>query len=89
MASHPDSVAFAGKTNPGRQVTSIVLRRPNSICGYFNGCEPKPLRARCAVDIPVQSGMVHQDLKSASDQQDDRIVYLEEISSRTIPNAAE
>ena len=71
MPGHADGVPVAGKTDPGREVTGIILGRPHPVLGHFNRRESKPLRPRRAVDVPVQPGMVHEDLQAAADQQDD------------------
>ena len=71
MPGHADGVPVAGKTDPGREIAGIVLGRPHSVVGHFNGRESKPLRPRGAVDVPVQPGVVHEDLQTATDQQDD------------------
>ena len=36
-----------------------------------NRREPEPLRAGCAVVVPVQPRVVHEDLEAAADKQDD------------------
>ena len=71
MPSHAYRVPIARKTDPGRQVAGIVLGGPDSVLRHFNGREPEPLRTWGAMDVPVQPGMVHEDLQPATDQQDD------------------
>ena len=71
MSGHADGVPVAGQTDPGREVAGVVLGGPHPVLGNFNRREPQPLRPRGAMDVPVQPGVVHENLQAAADQQDD------------------
>ena len=70
MAGHADGVPVAGQADPGGEVAGIVLGRPDAVLRHLDRREPEPLRAGRAVDVPVQPGVVHEDLQAAADEQD-------------------
>ena len=65
---NPDCVPVAGSTNEGRNVAGVILCRPNPVTRDFDGREPDPFAARCAVIIKVQTRMIHQDRQTAANQ---------------------
>ena len=71
VPGHADGVPVAGQADPGREVAGVVLGRPDAVRRHFDRREPEPLRAGGAVDVPVQPGVVHEDLQAAADEQDD------------------
>ena len=70
VAGHADGVPVAGQADPGGEVAGIVLGGPEAVLRHLDRREPEPLRSGRAVDVPVQPGVVHEDLQAAADQQD-------------------
>ena len=70
VPGHADRVPVAGQADPGGEVAGVVLCRPDAVLGHLDRREPEPLRAGGAVDVPVQPGVVHEDLQAAADEQD-------------------
>ena len=70
MPGHADGVPVAGQADPGGEVAGVVFRCPDAIPRHLDRREPEPLRARRAMDIPVQPRVVHEDLQAAADKQD-------------------
>ena len=70
MPGHPDGMPVAGQPNPWRKMTGVVFGRPDAVFGHLNRGEPEPFGAWRAMDVPVQPGMVREDLQATADQQD-------------------
>ena len=66
---HADRVAEARQSQPGRQVALIIIRRIQTVRRNLGRREANPLRARSAVDIAVEPGMVPENGKSTADNQ--------------------
>ena len=71
VAGHADGVPVAGQADPGGEVAGIILGRPEAVLRHLDRREPEPLRPGRAVDVPVQPGVVREDLQAAADEQDD------------------
>ena len=59
------------QADPRRKVPRVVLGGPDAIFRHLYRCEPKPLRAGSAVNIPVEPGVVDKNLQAAADEEDD------------------
>ena len=70
VPGHADRVPVAGQADPGGEVAGVVLGRPDAVLRHLDRREPEPLGAGGAVDVPVQPGVVHEDLQAAADEQD-------------------
>ena len=70
VPGHADGVPVAGQADPRRNVTGVVFCRPDTVFGHLDRREPEPLGAGRAMDVPVQPGMVREDLQAAADEQD-------------------
>ena len=69
MATDAQIVSSTGKRNPGRNIYGFIHRCPECVLGnYFLG-ELLPFTARGAVLVPIQPGVIGEDLDSATDQQ--------------------
>jgi hypothetical protein len=66
---HADGVAATGQTDPRGEMAGVVLGRPGPVRGHHHRRQPQPLRAGGAMDVPVEPGMVHEDLQAAADEQ--------------------
>ena len=65
-----DGVPVAGQADPGGEIAGVVLGRPDAVRGHLDRREPEPLRVGGAVDVPVEPGVLHEDLQAAADEQD-------------------
>ena len=71
VAGHADGVPVAGQADPGGEVAGIILGGPEAVLRHLDRREPEPLRSGRAVDVPVQPGVIREDLQAAADEQDD------------------
>ena len=67
-ARDTDRVTITGRRDHGRDITSILLRRPNAVRGYSQRRESDPFRARGAVIVEIEPRMFHQNGKTAPDE---------------------
>ncbi len=72
MPGHADRVPVAGQADPRGEVPRIVLGSPDAVLRHLDWCEPEPLGAWGAVDVPVQPGVVREDLQAATDEEDQK-----------------
>src|SRR5690242_1527730 len=63
-----DGVPVARRAHERRDVTRIVLRGPESVAWNLQWRKPNPFTPRCAAIIEVETGVVHQDRKPATNQ---------------------
>jgi len=66
----PQGMAAAGQADPGREISGVFLGGIQPVARHLHRRESRPLRAWRAVDVPVQPGVIHQDLQAAANQQD-------------------
>src|SRR5207244_12086392 len=71
VSSHANGMPVTWQADPRRKVPRVVLGSPDAIFRHLERCEPKPLRARSAVNIPVEPGVVDKNLQATADQKDD------------------
>jgi len=64
-----DRVPPAGKADPGGQITRVFERVVRAVGGHPERGEPNPLGPRRAVDVPIEPGVIHQDLQPAPGQE--------------------
>ena len=62
VPGHADGVPVAGQADPGREVAVVVVGRPDAVRRHVDRSQPQPLGAGRTVDVPVQPGVVHEDL---------------------------
>src|SRR6185437_11403202 len=67
-AGNADGMPVARCGNDGRDVTSILLRRPHAIRRNVDWCEANPLASRCAVIVEVEARMIDKNRETAPDQ---------------------
>ena len=68
VPGHADAVPVTGQADPGGERTGVVLGVPDAVRRHLDRREPDPFRVGRAVDVPVQPGVVHQDLQAATDE---------------------
>ena len=66
---HPHGVPVSGQSQPRRNVTGIVLRRPQAVGRNLERRKPHPLRIRRAMTVPIKSWVIHQNGESAADKE--------------------
>src|SRR5579872_164282 len=64
-------MAVTGSRNQRREISCVVLGRPDPIFGDTQRRETDPFRARRAMIVPVEAGMVHQNRQTAAHQHED------------------
>ena len=70
VSGDADGVPVAGQADPGGEIAGVVLGRPDAVRGNLDRRQAEPLRVGGAVDVPVEPGMLHEDLQAAADEQD-------------------
>ena len=64
---HADSVTVARQSQPGGQITLVVIRRVEAVQRNFNRRKTDPFCAGSAVDVGVEPRVFPQDGKTAAD----------------------
>jgi hypothetical protein len=72
MPCHADRVPVAGQADPREKMAGVIFCRPDAVLRYLHRREPEPLGAGGAVKVPIQPGMVREDLQAAADEQDQK-----------------
>jgi hypothetical protein len=67
---HADRMPVAGQANPRGKMAGVIFCRPDAVLRHLHRREPEPLSAGGAVKIPIQPGMVREDLQAAANKQD-------------------
>ena len=70
MPRHADGMPVAGQANPRREIAGVFFGRPDAVFGHLDRCEPEPLGAGRAMDVPVQPRMIRENLQAAANEQD-------------------